>query len=444
MITRRTALLMAIGALAVCASGFGSAGGALPWLVATGVVVVLIGVSLVDFALAAPIKRVAMQRQGDRVMWQDETAGVDLTVHNGSSRPLRARVRDAWVPSAGAQPYEHRIDVEPGASTTVTTTLTPTRRGDRPAVRVTLRSYGPFGLLYRQRGQRYLSTVSPPWTVRVLPRFASRRFLPEKLARLRVLDGAVVTRGRGQGTEFDALREYVVGDDVRSIDWRASARRSDVVVRTWRPERDRRVLCVLDTGRTSAARIGDEPRLDASIDAALLLAALASRANDRVDLLAIDTAVRASITNEGKRMLLWRLITAMAPLSPTLVETDFGLVAGEVLRRERKRALVVLFTALEPGALGEGLLPVLPRLAARHKVVVAAVHDPAIAAATTVDGADVDGVYRAAAAHRSLAERDRVRAALNRYGVEVIDAPTDVFASRVADAYLAMKATGRL
>jgi uncharacterized protein (DUF58 family) len=348
------------------------------------------------------------------------------------------------VPSAGAQPSEHRVDVEPGESGTVTTTLAPTRRGDRPAVRVTLRSYGPFGLVYRQRSQRYLATVSPPWTVRVLPRFASRRFLPEKMARLRVLDGAVVTRGRGQGTEFDALREYVVGDDVRSIDWRASARRSDVVVRTWRPERDRRVLCVLDTGRTSAARIGDEPRLDAAIDAALLLAALASRANDRVDLLAIDTAVRASITNEGKRMLLWRLITAMAPLSPALVETDFGLVAGEVLRRERKRALVVLFTALEPGALGEGLLPVLPRLASRHKVVVAAVHDPAIAAATTVDGASVDGVYRAAAAHRALAERDRVRAALRRYGVEVIDAPTDVFASRVADAYLAMKATGRL
>jgi len=193
--------------------------------------------------------------------------------------------------------------------------------------------------------------------------------------------------------------------------------------------------------------VGDEPRLDAAIDAALLLAALASKANDRVDLLAIDTAVRASVTNESKRMLLWRLITAMAPLSPALVETDFGLVAGEVLRRERKRALVVLFTALEPGALGEGLLPVLSRLAARHKVVVAAVYDPALAALSTLDGrteVTVDDVYTAAAAQRALAERERVRAALTRYGVEVVDAPIDVFASRVADAYLAMKAAGRL
>ena len=81
----------------------------------------------------------------------------------------------------------------------------------------------------------------------------------EKLARLRMIEGAVPMMQRGQGSEFDSLREYVIGDDVRSIDWRASARSSDVVVRTWRPERDRQIVLALDTGRTSAARIGDEP-----------------------------------------------------------------------------------------------------------------------------------------------------------------------------------------
>ena len=439
MITRRVPVLVVVLAAALPFVPW-------PWLAVPGVVGVALLLTGVDLALAAPLRDVRLDREGDRIMWLDETATVRLTVHNGSPRPLRGVLRDAWVPSAGAQPHTHRIAVEPGRRETVETTLRPTRRGDRPAVRVTLRSYGPLGLAYRQHRARRATARTPQWTVRVLPRFASRRFLPEKMARLRVLDGAVVTRGRGQGTEFDSLREYVVGDDVRSIDWRASARRSDVVVRTWRPERDRRVLCVLDTGRTSAVRVGDEPRLDAAIDAALLLAALASRADDRVDLLAIDTEVRASVTNVGKRTLLWRLVSAMSPLEPALVETDFGLVASEVLRRERKRALVVLFTALEPAALGEGLLPVLSRLAARHKVVVAAAHDSTLSALTALpaETATVADVYTAAAAHRALAERDRVRAALTRYGVEVIDAPVDLFASRVADAYLAMKATGRL
>ena len=110
-----------------------------------------------------------------------------------------------------------------------------------------------------------------PGLVRVLPAFPSIRHLPSRLARLRELDGRAAVRVRGQGTEFDSLREYVLGDDVRSVDWRASARSRSVVVRTWQPERDRRVVLVLDTGRTSAGRVDDVPRLDSAMDAALLL-----------------------------------------------------------------------------------------------------------------------------------------------------------------------------
>src|SRR5205814_5975129 len=325
MITRRVPILVVALALTLACWPW-------PWLAALAIVAGVLVLAAADLLLAAPLRDVRLERDGDRIMWLDETATVRLTVHNDSPRPLRAVLRDAWVPSAGARPRVHRVAVEPGRRETVETLLRPTRRGDRRAVRVTLRSYGPLGLAYRQHRARRAVAQTPQWTVRVLPRFASRRFLPEKLARLRVLDGAVVTRGRGQGTEFDSLREYVLGDDVRSIDWRASARRSDVITRTWRPERDRRVLCVPDTGRTSAGRIGDEPRLDSAIDAALLLATLANRAGDRVDLLAIDTAVRAAVEGGSGRTLLPRLTAAMAPLQPALVETDFGLVAGAVLR----------------------------------------------------------------------------------------------------------------
>jgi len=189
--------------------------------------------------------------------------------------------------------------------------------------------------------------------------------------------------------------------------------------------------------------VADIPRLDAALDACLLLSALASRADDRVDLLAVDTAVRASVQNVSKGSLLPRLMQAMAPLQPALVETDFELVAAEVLRRERKRALVILFTALEPGAIGEGLLPALPQLTSRHQVLVAAVHDPVLTTMAARRGY-ATAVYAAAAAERTLAERAHVRDALSKHGVEVVDAPADHFASRVSDAYLRLKAAGRL
>jgi len=426
-ITGRAALVAAVGALlAPLGSG---------WL--WGVEGVLLLAVLVDLALAGRVADLRLDRSGATSSRLGEPAEVVLTVTNVGRRRVRGVIRDAWLPSAGARPRTQRLDVPPGERRRVSTTLVPTRRGDRTAAHVTIRSFGPLRLAARQRRHRV------PWAVRVLPPFTSRRFLPEKLAKLRELDGSVALNRRGQGTEFDSLREYVDGDDVRSIDWRATARRGDIVVRTWRPERDRRLVCVLDTGRTSAARVGDTPRLDAALDACLLLAAVAAKAGDRVDLLAADAAVRASVEGATRNEVLPKLVQAMAPLEPALVESDAELVVAEVLRRERKRALVVLFTALDAAPIEHGLLPVLGSLTSRHTVVLAAVGDPRVAELAQGRG-DAAAVYAAASAERTLAERRRVTAALRRRGVTVIDEPADVFASRVADAYLALKAAGRL
>jgi uncharacterized protein (DUF58 family) len=257
---------------------------------------------------------------------------------------------------------------------------------------------------------------------------------------------------RGQGTEFDSLREYVVGDDVRSIDWRATARRADVVVRTWRPERDRRVVIVLDTGRTSAGRVGVDPtasdpsgwpRLDWSMDAALLLAALASRAGDHVDFIAHDRVPRAVVYGASRTELLAQLVEAMAPLQPALVESDAAATVATVRRRIRQRALVVLLTDLNASALDEGLMAVLPRLSAKHHVLIAAVADPRVER-LAAGRSDAAQVYDAAAAERSRNDRVAIATRLRRHGVDVVDAEPEELAPALADRYLAMKASGKL
>ncbi len=309
-----------------------------------------------------------------------------------------------------------------------------------------MRSIGPLGLAGRQR------CVRVDGAVRVLPPFLSRKHLPARLARLREIDGMLPVLVRGRGTEFDSLREYVVGDDVRSIDWRATARRSDVVVRTWRPERDRRVLIVVDTGRTSAGRVGVDPttgdpsgwpRLDWSLDAALLLAALAARAGDHVDFLAHDRVSRAAVFGAGRTDLLAQIVEAMSPLEPALLESDAAGMVAAILRRVRRRALVVILTDLNPSALDEGLLPVLARLTTRHHVLVAAVSDPRVDELAS-GRADAAEVYNAAAAERSRSDRRAIASALRIKGVEVVDAAPADLAPALADRYLAMKAGGLL
>ncbi|MBG0854815.1 DUF58 domain-containing protein [Streptomyces spinoverrucosus] len=395
-----------------------------------------------DYALAAPVRHLGLTRSGDTSVRLGETADVTLTVTNPSGRPLRARLRDAWPPSSWQPGTEiaasrHRLTVPAGERRRITTRLRPTRRGDRQADRVTIRSYGPLGLIARQ------GTHKVPWTVRVLPPFTSRKHLPSKLARLRELDGRTSVLQRGEGTEFDSLREYVPGDDTRSIDWRATARQSTVAVRTWRPERDRHILLVLDTGRTSAGRVGDAPRLDASMDAALLLAALASRAGDRVDLLAYDRRVRALVQGRTAGDVLPSLVNAMAALEPELIETDARGLAATALRTAPRRSLIVLLTTLDAAPVEEGLLPVLPQLTQRHTVLVASVADPHIARMATSRG-HLESVYDAAAAAQAQAERHRTAEQLRRHGVTVVDATPEELAPTLADAYLALKTSGRL
>ncbi|MDL4776019.1 DUF58 domain-containing protein [Actinomadura xylanilytica] len=390
-----------------------------------------------DLALAGNVRALRFHRSGDARVRLGETASVTLIVENLGRRRVKARLRDVWPPSAAATPRATRVDVPAGERRRVEMTLAPTRRGDRAAVTVVVRSAGPLGLAARQLSR------PAPWTVRVLPAFPSRRHLPAKLAKLRELTGNHVALIRGQGTEFDSLREYVDGDDVRSIDWRATARRADVVVRTWRPERDRRIYLVLDTGRTSAGRVGDIPRLDCSMDAAMLLGALASRAGDRVDLLAYDRRVRARVEGASRTDLLPSMVHAMAPLEPELIESDAAGMVSALMSRVRQRCLVVLLTELNTAAIEEGLLPLLPRLTARHLVMIAAVSDPRVGEMAAGRG-DLAAVYDAAAAERARGERRRLTAELRSYGVEVVDAPPAEIAPALADAYLALKAAGRL
>jgi uncharacterized protein (DUF58 family) len=398
---------------------------------------VILAAIAADVVLAAPVRGLLLSRSGDTRIRLGATGEVTLAIANTGPRALRGTVRDAWQPSAGAEPGRAELSVPAGGEVNVTTTLTPRRRGDFAADRVTVRSLGPLRLAGRQGGHKV------PWSVRVLPPFGSRRHLPEKLARLRQLDGQHISLLRGQGSEFDSLRGYVVGDDVRSIDWRSSARRADVMVRTWRPERDRRVLIVLDTGRTAAGRVAGVPRLDTSMDAALLLTALASRAGDRIDLIAVDRRVRTRVIGAGRTEVLAAMTNAMAVLDAELVESDAGLMAATVLGTARQRCLVVLLTDLNPTAIEEGLLPRIPALAARHRLLIAAVADPRVDEMAAARG-DVAAVYGAAAGERARSERARVSALLRRRGVEVVDAPPDRLPSVLADTYLSLKAAGRL
>jgi uncharacterized protein (DUF58 family) len=428
-ITGRVPLLLLLGVVAVVLRP--SLGTVWLWVLAVLLLVAL------DVLLAPPPASLSLSRPAVGTVRLGHPTETRLVATNTSRRRLRGVLRDAWQPTAGASDNRHVLSLGPGDRALLRTPLLPRRRGDLRALGVTVRLRGPLGLAARQR------TLPVEGVVRSLPPFESRKHLPSRLARLRELDGRAAVRVRGQGTEFDSLREYVRGDDVRSIDWRASARSRSVVVRTWQPERDRRVVLVLDTSRTSAGRVGDVPRLDSAMDAALLLAALAARAGDRIDFLAGDRRVRSRLRSAGARDVAANLQDVMADLDPVIAEADWSQLAGAVTGLGRQRALVVLLTPLEPSAVEEGLLPVLPTLTRHHRVVLASVRDPALEELASGHG-DLDAVYDAAAAAQAIGRRRSTAGLLRTLGVDVIDADAERLPPALADHYLSLKARGLL
>ncbi|HEY5821657.1 MAG TPA: DUF58 domain-containing protein [Propionibacteriaceae bacterium] len=429
VLTRRAGILAAVSVLAVAVAG--------SWWAVLVATLVVAGVIGADVFLAASPTKVHARRSGDTSVRLGQIATTQLMLTNTGTKPVRGVVRDAWTPSAGARHGVNPVTIPARQRRALTTTLLPTRRGDRRAGPVVVRILGPMRIAGRQ------AELEAPWTVRALPPFNSRKHLPSRLARLRELDGRSTILQRGQGTEFDSLREYVPGDDVRSIDWRGTARSTTVVVKTWRPERDRHVLIVLDSGRTSAGRVGDQPKLDHSMDAALLLAALASRAGDRVDLLIADRDVRASVLRKSAAEILPSFVNAMALIEPVLVETDHRELVTEITQRISQRSLIVFLTALDPAAVTEGLVPVLGPLRRRHKIVIAAVSDPRVDE-LLAGREDVAEVYAAAAAESDRGRRAETARTLRELGLSVVQAPPERFAPDLADHYLALKKAGQL
>ena len=407
------------------------------WWVLLILVVLWALVVLADALRATDPRRIRVQRQAPTQVRLGNTVGGRLLLTNPTPRAAALEVRDAWNPTAGLESQHSSLGLPAQERRAVPQSFTPTRRGEHRSRALLISSRGPLGLARRT------TTVDAPGRLLALHPFGSRRHLPSRVQRLREIEGLAAIHQRGQGTEFDSLRDFVDGDDVRSIDWRATARRRSVVVRTWRPERDRHVLIVVDTSRTSAGRLGESTRLDAAFDSALLLTALAGQAGDRVDLICVDRIPHLSVLGSTRTKVLHDMVTATAAVEPALVETDWELAASTISQRARRGALVVLITPVEASVIHTGLLPVAARLAKDHPLVVSSVADPALEQLAAGRG-DLETVYRAAAAEQARSEQAGVSHALERVGAHVVDAPPDRAPQALADAYLALKAAGQL
>jgi uncharacterized protein (DUF58 family) len=310
------------------------------------------------------------------------------------------------------------------------------RRGDLTLGSVHVRALGPWGLAWRSW------TYDTEDRIRVQPGLEELK--RERLPGLRPeLAAAGLRRLRrwGEGSEFESLREYQVGDDPRSVDWKASARRQELLVRNFQAERNQTVVLAIDAGRLMRERIGDRERLDYALSSALVLAERARSYGDRLGLIVFDDRVR-TIMPAG-RVRLATLADAFADIRSELVEPNYPIAFATLRRTFRKRSLVLVFSDIIDGDASKALVQGLVGAAARHLPVVVAIRNPEIEAMAEARNGPLTP-YRRAAAEELIDVRARALQTMRRAGVHTVDAPPRAASSALLAKYSEIKGRGLL
>lgn len=399
----------------------------------------LLLVAVVDWLLAPAPGQIGVDRMFPEVVTMRARSELAWRITNPTSRRQRIGVADQLAPSLRAGARRAEIEVPADRAVVVRTGIRPVRRGRFDIEELVVRTYGPLGLVGRQRTRR------EPALLRIYPVFKSRAEAELRITRARILEvGMRSAQGRGGGTEFEQLREWTPDDEFRRVDWAATARTNKPIVRTYRAERNQTVIVLLDNGRVMAGQVAGVPRVEHAMDAAMAITTVATRLGDRCGLVAFDTEVRAVVPPAKHRNQLGRVTEAVYDLEPRLAESDYRGAFTETLARFRRRALLVVLTELVEAAAREYLLPAMPLISRSHIVLIGSVRDPEVVQWAEAVPDDPSEAYRKAAAVAAIDERARTIARLRGLGAIVIDAPPGKLAGRLADAYLEIKARGQL
>jgi uncharacterized protein (DUF58 family) len=399
-------------------------------LLVPGVVlfVIAIALTIVDGRRAPGRGRVSVERTADRLFSVGAANTVTLTVR--APREAALVLRDDSPPAMEASV---RLMTVRG-STDAVYTLTPHARGDAWFGHVHVRSLGRLRL-----GTRDFTSAQPA-SVRVDADISAVRVY-EALARRGQLEelGVRSMRRHGDGTEFERVREAVPDDPLRFINWRATARTGRLMTTELSPERDQPVIACLDQGRLMGVGAGPLTKFDHAVNAALLLLHVALRTGDRAGLYAFADGVTTAVEPRSGSAQLRRVLDAIGPLHPGEIESDYTAALTELRVRQRRRALIAIFTDIVDRDQAAALIAQCTLLRRRHLALVITVRDPAVIDAAQARPRDAAEVYARAVAGGIDTDRADALRLLRAGGVDVIDADARSLSPRLINRYLELK-----
>lgn len=426
--------LIAAGAPAALVIGAAAPAAWTVGLAWAGIVLVL---AAVDALLAARGATFAVE--APRAVQVGDGSGVKLSI---AFRPGRApdRIEAALALDTRLAPTGRSftgIAIEQGQGEIVLP-LTPARRGTARIESAWLRWSGPLGLVWIQKREAIGRDVA------VLTNGAAVRSPSIQIFLRDAMQGIMVQRQRGEGSEFQALTDYQVGMDRRAIDWKGSARHSRLLAKEYRPERNNQIVFAVDAGRSMCEPLAGVPRIDRAVSAALVAAYVALKAGDRASLFGFAARPLVSSPFISDTRAFPQLQHAAAALDYRYEETNYTLGLSALAGRLQRRSLIVVFTDFTDPTSAELMLHAAGRLLGRHLVLFVVMADEELETIVDAPPASADDAARAVTASALLRERRLVVTRLKRMGIEVVEGAHDTVGPRLINAYLQVKRRGRL
>lgn len=436
MLPSRRLIIMALGSAPLLL-----AGAAFEPLTVFGIayVALLIAYAAVDALLLPSRRRIAVTRiVPERVSLGTPTA-VTYEVNNRTRRNVEVRLAEDLPEDLDADPPECGGVFPPGSWGMLSHRLTARRRGRYSLSGLDVRVLPALGLFYRQ------FRLEMPAEVHAFPNLLNlKRY--ELLVRRGLTREQGVARQRqiGQGSEFESLRQYSAGDEMSRVDWKATAKRSRLIVRNYEPERHQSVLVAIDAGRATAGEFEGLSRLDYLVNAALMLAYVALRQGDWFSLVAFSDRIESYLPPVRQLRNIDRVARTLYELEARLVEADYAAACRFLSLKNRKRSLVCLMTDVLDREASGIIIDYLARFAHHHLPLAVTLANPEVQALADAPLGQTPDPYAKAAALDVLAAREEALAAMRHRGIGVLDAAPHALMPALINRYLSIKSTGRL
>ena len=365
---------------------------------------------------------------------------VRIEIANGTRRDISLIVKDEYPPQmklSGAR--EARVDVDAQTSAALVYGLTPPKRGRFEFGLIAVR------YLSRWRLVRSQTRVGEPSAVKVYPNMRRAREAELKALGARSFVAARrKSQWRGEGRDFESLRDYVRGDEMRHISWTATARRGKLVTRQYQMERDQTILIALDAGRLMTARIEGETKLDSAVHAALSLMSAAARAGDNAGLLVFGRRIKAYLPPKRGAEHLDAALEALHAIEPEMIEPSYSRAFEFVAANSRRRSLVVVITDLVDEEGSRELLSSLKLLRPRHLPLVVTIADRDLKAVVRESPENERELFTQSVAEEIMYQREAALRLVEAQGGLALDVTAAVLAPKLLETYLRVKERGLL